>query len=442
MLNIYLPSESEVKTLNYQLEDSIILDIKNAIHDGLYNRIEIDSSIIDYNYLLEIYSAILFVEKQRKLEKNKTYIGPELFRWLAKFSYSYKKNNVRYYSELYLELAPLLYVRMLVYHKNIKEAMHLTLAPTNIKGVYIPQISEDFLTDIKDFEFLNVNIDATESTFTCNDFEKNIKNDDILKLVDGYFDQKDYLSGNKLPIYLHQSGYIVREMVEELNNIASAPINSNENLSVLRFCDLKNEKYQEIIQQLASGYKYIKQYSTELYKETLVSLKGITLLDGNRYVGSSDICYQGIALLNPDQTWTDVTFADHILHESAHTILHAYNEMNPIMYNPFEVNALSPIRPDPRPLYGTFHATYVFMKLTQFFTLVSKKDESEEVMFRLNRHLKGFYDGMEVIAEYAELTPAGFQLFKSMCDYYQELIKLYPSPDPKKYQNESKDYVV
>ncbi|WP_337228956.1 hypothetical protein, partial [Proteus faecis] len=86
-----------------------------------------------------------------------------------------------------------------VYHKNIKEAMHLTLAPTNIKGVYIPQISEDFLTDIKDFEFLNVDIDATESTFTCNDFEKNIKNGDILKLVDGYFDQKDYLSGNKLP---------------------------------------------------------------------------------------------------------------------------------------------------------------------------------------------------------------------------------------------------
>jgi hypothetical protein len=312
------------------------------------------------------------------------------------------------------------------------------------KGVVFPQLSEVLLPDFEHKGFVTVSVDAENCLFeTEPEMTASVSHSEILALLDGHGNDTAFFDKPDLPIYLHQNGFMLREMVEELNEAASKPINSNEELTVLRFCDLKKDPYPDIIKKLSEGFEYIKKNSEELFEETLVSLKGITLVKGNRYVGSSDIWYHGIAVLNPDDTWTEITFADHIIHESAHTILHALNEITPVLYNPFEVNSFSPIRPDPRPVYGTLHATYVFMRLTQFFVDVSRLDTtSEEVMFRLNRHIKGFYDGMKVIAEFASFTTAGYELFKGMITYYNSLIKEYPNPAPEKYQNASRDYVI
>jgi hypothetical protein len=443
MIPIHTPSREHAARLIASLEQTIVADIKRAVHDAMYNRIPVDWNIAEPDLLKQSFTAISFLQEQLDAAQGKKYIGPELFRWLGMFSHYSRANDVSGYSYQLQLLPPLVFMRILPYQQQISTDLRFRFYSTpNQPGVIFPQMDDIVAEELTHQGVVDVTVTKDACIFSANGQQVEVAGQDILNNLDGYRPEEEFYVNKSTGIYLHQTGSVLRQMVSELDELASGPINSPENLEVIRFCNLRKDEYPGILEKLAAGYQYIEQYDNETFLETNCSLKGISILKGRRFVGSSDIWYHGIAVLNPDDTWTEVTFADHIIHESAHTLLHAYNELEPILYNPFEVNDSSPIRPDPRPIYGTFHATYVFMRLAQFFVQVVKKDESEEVLFRLNRHVKGFYDGMKVIAEYANFTESGYALFEKMYACYQEMRKLYPNPDPEKYTNISRDYVI
>ena len=441
-MQIHNPSREAAASLIATLEKTIIADIKSAVHDAMYSRLAVDVRIVEPDILQQSYRAASFLLQQLESAEDKSYIGPDLFRWLGLFSHHYRNHDVTNYSYQFQELPALLFMRILPYQQQLTSSLSFRFYNPPGNGMIFPQMDDIIAPELKHKGTVIVTLDKDSCIFSADGQEVALTVQNILDNLDGYRPEEEYYVDKSTGVYLHQTGAILRQMVSELNELASGPIHSDENLQVLPFCKLKKDIYPEIVDKLKQGYKYIRQYSEEIFEETNRSLKGITLVEGKRYVGSSDIFYHGIAVLNPDDTWTEITFADHIIHESAHTLLHAYNELAPILHNPFEVNNASPIRPDPRPIYGTFHATYVFMRLAQFFVQVAGSDQSEEVMFRLNRHIKGFYDGMKVIAEYANFTDSGYALFENMYAYYNELLKTHPSPDPEKFTNISRDYVI
>ena len=445
-----------MKSLGY----SVIGDIKRATHDALYSRLTLVPEYVDYKSLKECLTALVFWEEQLKSEKNYNYIGPEMFRWLAFFSDNLKKGNIVELSHQFLELPELVFIRVLPYQSKIKKELSFTVRlPFAAKGIRFIQLGEVVEENFDHNGLIEIKLNKNQCTLSSlsEDHSLDVKN--VLNKLDGYRKEKKYwIVSDK--VFLHQEGIPLNEMIYELNQIASGPVADDQGLAVIEYEDLFSEKYENILKNLDNGYKYIKKYSMAIYNKTCDSLKGITLLRGKRFVGSSDIWYHGIAVLNPDDSWSEITFSDHLIHESAHTILHKINELDPILLNPFDMLNLSPIRKDPRPIYGTLHATYVFMNLAKFFESVeksisSKKGKSskenkekpldsntEEVLFRLNRHIKGFYDGMEILAEYALFTPFGYNLFEEMNTYREALIKRHPSPDYTQYQNASNDYVI
>ncbi len=442
LYSISQPSAREAENLFASLQRNIIADIGRAVHDAMYNRITVDWNILELYELQNSFRAIRFLERITADETNPEYIGPELFRWLGFFSRGIKTGDWEECSYQLLNLPALLFVRVLPHHDKIDQPLDFTLRAEPGSGFCLPQIDDIIAGDFQHNGWIDVRLTSTACIFSSGGITVSIPAGDILSNLDGYRPEDEFYVGRKGQAYLHQTGTVLRQMIAELDEQASAPIQSPENLQVIRFCGLKKDTYPGILQNLTEGYDYIKKCAEEIYKEVLVVIKGITIVSGRRFVGSSDIWYQGIAVFNPDDTWTPITFADHIIHEAAHLLLHASNEMHPVMHNPFELHNDSPIRPDPRPLYGTFHATFVFMRLAQFFEVVVASDQSEEVMFRLNRHIKGFYDGMKILSERAALTEAGRVLLTQMEEYQTRLKTIYPDPDPKKYENKSRDYVI
>ena len=150
--------------------------------------------------------------------------------------------------------------------------------------------------------------------------------------------------------------------------------------------------------------------------------------------------YYGVCFLNPRSDWNVITFADHIVHEAAHQILYAWHELSPLLVNCNEMGYPSPIRDDPRPLYGSFHATFVFLRLVLFFDQLVRKTKSREAEFRFHRHLQGLYTGMDVLEKAAKFTPKGKELFQAMKFETARFKKRIPRPDPKAYNRYLRDY--
>lgn len=139
--------------------------------------------------------------------------------------------------------------------------------------------------------------------------------------------------------------------------------------------------------------------------------------------------------------WSTVCFADHLIHEAVHQRVHADYECNPALLNPEHRGAPSPIRIDSRPLIGTFHATLVFMRLTQFMERVHHRHRSHENECRLHRHYYGFQVGVRVLQEHAKFTPNGERLFAEVQAELQRMQAELPEPDARLYNKMEPDYV-
>jgi hypothetical protein len=238
-------------------------------------------------------------------------------------------------------------------------------------------------------------------------------------------------------ISLHEHGVELNKYIKELNNAASQPIHTDQKLSLL---ENKKEKIHYVNGYL-EGEALIKKAAKEFHEEIKAILDGITLLKGGRFVGCSDVWYQGYAFFNPDNQWTSITYADHLIHETAHIRLHAFNELNAVLVNA-EEKGKSPIRVDSRPLYGILHSTFVFLRLVLFFQKLAEIQEEEEIMFRLHRHLKGFYEGMQELDSKAQWTDAGKIFFSNMCSIRTRLSQTIGKPQEKYYINIGNDYVL
>jgi hypothetical protein len=371
-------------------------------------------------------------------------VTPNLYRLLGNSSFSYKENNIR---DIRIELENFIFslIERLIVCKYIFPKTQLAYSfpiPSDlaIQNPTFPLSDFIFVNELKPTE---LRLDNKNLVIITTKGENKFPFKDIIKTIDGFNPDSQNKLGNTNS-YLHQNGSILLKMIDELNIQASIPIETNEEIRGINLRKLlEADYYKKILNKLIEGANLISETSPEVFKDIFTLMDYITIVTGGRYVGSSDIFYHGSSVFNPDDKWSDITFADHLIHEGAHLKLNAINELTPLLYNPFSYEAKSPIRKDPRPLYGVLHSTFVFLELVLFFELLQPKlKDNEEVNFRLNRHLKGFYDGMKSIESAADFTNDGYKLFKSM-KYFEALFyKTHGIPNPKLFVNLANDYVI
>jgi HEXXH motif-containing protein len=194
------------------------------------------------------------------------------------------------------------------------------------------------------------------------------------------------------------------------------------------------------IRHIGEGLNLINAVWPELANEIRAVTPAITLLEGDIFVGGSSMSFHGVSILNMRTGWSDIAYADHLIHEGAHHVLHAIFEATPFLKNHNFVGAPSPIRRDPRPLYGTLHATFVFLRLAMFFERMLSIRSNMEAENRFNRHLIGLFTGEQILTRYGKFTEEGHEFMRLLRREKNRLSRKYPSPSMDKANALGEDY--
>jgi HEXXH motif-containing protein len=209
---------------------------------------------------------------------------------------------------------------------------------------------------------------------------------------------------------------------------------------VLSPAEVRSTEAGDHVASFAGGLDLIRRCWPELHREVSCLTDHFTLIEGTPFIGGSAISCLGVSFFKLRPAWSDVCYADHIVHEAAHQRLHVEFEVEPALENGAFVISASPIRRDPRPLHGVLHATFVFLRLSSFLLRVLEVEPTLEAERRLHRHALGLYAGLEQLERHGRWTPRGGQLFSEMHTAADHVRQHVPSPDPEKYSRLGPDY--
>jgi len=140
--------------------------------------------------------------------------------------------------------------------------------------------------------------------------------------------------------------------------------------------------------------------------------------------GVTSLTLWGAVTLNSEVHRTPIQILDGLVHEAAHTLLFGYAADERLVRNPDSDRFASPLRPDPRPMDGVFHATFVCARLYLLYRRLLERRPASLRAFDLASIEKKmaelasrFEDGARLIADRASLTPLGEKILRSTVDY-------------------------
>jgi len=163
----------------------------------------------------------------------------------------------------------------------------------------------------------------------------------------------------------------------------------------------------------------IKENDEGLFSEFNEYVRALVLFDGSVVTGATSIrSFGNIYLRFPKKELSEIEkimyFVEHIAHETSHLHLHALMVHDVMILNTLAEKYEAPIRPDPRPMFGIFHATFVLTRMIRVFESWISRESSAEVSRRLDT-FKGMHDkGRSVISEHGKLTTIGTLVFESL----------------------------
>lgn len=180
----------------------------------------------------------------------------------------------------------------------------------------------------------------------------------------------------------------------------------------------QSEDYQKAENFIHESFEILRESCPSLHDEIRALLKRVMLGAGptekNAFTfdGASAFGLWGAILLNAIEPKDVVDMVQTLAHESCHNLLFGYCIEGRLVENPDEERYASPLRIDPRPLDGIFHATFVLARMHYSIEQIAESPRlSEELRVKIKkeRHLraKGFYDGLATLKAHARYTPEG-----------------------------------
>lgn len=205
------------------------------------------------------------------------------------------------------------------------------------------------------------------------------------------------------------------------------------------------EEQAELLSKYGRAMALIEEIRPNQAAEIREVTEYVVPLTGDHFVGGSDITLYGATFLRLDPEWSELCFADHIIHEATHQLLHAHQEVEPLLVNRDHMGSHSPIRHDPRPLYGSFHATFVFLRLSQFMAAVLRSPRTDlhaEARLRFHRHMVGLLQGLKIIEDNGMFTERGRDEFDGWIAEARRLVEFGGLPEQELYDQVNWDYTA
>ena len=166
----------------------------------------------------------------------------------------------------------------------------------------------------------------------------------------------------------------------------------------------------------------------ELAAEIRALLREIILAAGTKdpealtFDGASSFMLWGAIIINANRRDGELAMVQMLAHESAHNLLFGFSADRPLVKNSPEELYPSPVRMDPRPMDGIYHATFVTARMHRAVSRllesnilsVSLKEKARE---ELRNNARLFNQGISVVRQHGCLTPAGNAIMDAAAAY-------------------------
>lgn len=141
--------------------------------------------------------------------------------------------------------------------------------------------------------------------------------------------------------------------------------------------------------------------------------------------GASAFSLWGAIMLNAHTQKDVVDMIQTLAHESCHNLLFAYCIDDQLVENPDDELYASPLRVDPRPLDGIFHASFVLARMHYALAQIENSprltDElRERAAKEREQRVTNFYDGLSTLKAHARYTEIGQRLMNDAEAYMNQ----------------------
>lgn len=186
-------------------------------------------------------------------------------------------------------------------------------------------------------------------------------------------------------------------------------------------------KVEPAIQRFRSGMIRLRQTLPELAGEFEALIRQVVLVvgaDDLDYGFAGGSCYMlwGALFINASAHDSDVATIEAIAHESGHSLLFGLTIDEPLVLNDDRELFASPLRDDPRPMDGIYHATYVSARMHWAMAELLKsgelgEEEAAQATVHLDANRRNFWSGYATVMADARLSETGRLLLVSAHDY-------------------------
>jgi hypothetical protein len=144
--------------------------------------------------------------------------------------------------------------------------------------------------------------------------------------------------------------------------------------------------------------------------------------EGTGFAGASSFLLWGALFINPEGDQPLISLIETFAHESAHSLLFGLMLKDSFVLNADRERFKSPLRKDPRPMDGIFHATFVIARMHYAMQRLIKSgllngEDIEVAKVSLEGHQKSFADGLATINRHGRLTNHGAAIMSSAAAY-------------------------
>lgn len=141
-----------------------------------------------------------------------------------------------------------------------------------------------------------------------------------------------------------------------------------------------------------------------------------------QFDGGSSFQLWGALFLNAEFHASDWSIVEVVAHEAAHGLLFGFCVNEPLVFNDDDELFRSPLRPDPRPMDGIYHATFVSARMHWAMSRLLESGLLTDEERREAEHARAadaahFEAGHAVVAEHGKLSRLGAELMAGARGY-------------------------
>lgn len=182
-------------------------------------------------------------------------------------------------------------------------------------------------------------------------------------------------------------------------------------------CHLKIELLQNLskkqIQAIQNSFILLREIWPEAHEELEDFVQRIQFFDGEQVIGFVDFQNHGSIFLRQEDMNDEVWLAEQILHEGSHIRLNTVLAVTPLFLNDSKVRYESPLRREPRHMFGLFHQMFVLSRLSHLYMRLSRvTDQYQEKLQVINNQLN---QAIKVVRRHADLTREGSEIVDTIC---------------------------